>query len=95
MSAPILYRHEGDDAVLTRALDDIVLLFHRPSGQTHIVVSPVPELLAALRDGGPATAPDLLDRLSATYDLGPAADAIGQIEAHLAELAALGLVRRA
>lgn len=94
VTAHITYRHEGDDAVLACALDDIVLLFHRPSGQTHIVVSPVPEILAALRDGGPATAPDLLERLSQAYDLGPADEAIGPVETHLAELVALGLVRR-
>ncbi|MGK2912054.1 MAG: HPr-rel-A system PqqD family peptide chaperone, partial [Sphingobium sp.] len=32
------------------ALDDIVLIYHRPSGQTHRVASPVPESLAALGD---------------------------------------------
>lgn len=93
MTAPILYRHEGDGAILTSALDDIVLLFHRPSGQTHMVASPVPELLDALRKGGPATARELWERLSHDYDLGPADRASELIEAHLVELLALGLVR--
>ncbi|MEJ7934160.1 HPr-rel-A system PqqD family peptide chaperone [Sphingobium sp. AN558] len=92
MTAPIHYRHEGD-VILTRVLDDIVLLFHRPSGQTHIVVSPVPELLDALREGGPATAADLLERLSRDFDLGPIDETGERIEAHLVELLALGLIR--
>jgi len=75
------------------ALDGLAVLFHAPSGMTHIVAPPAPEILAMLR-AGPADAVELRRRLSARYDFsgGEAADAIA---ARLAELEAAGLVRRA
>ena len=74
------------------ALDDgLVLLFHRPSATTHVVASPVPELLAAL-DEGPAEVDTLLARLAAAHDLGDA-DPATLIE-RLDELAAAGLISR-
>lgn len=85
------YRAEPDAALVVRPLDDIVLLYHRPSGQTHMVVSPVPEILQALRMGGDAAA--VHDRLAHTHDLGPREEAIAAIAAHLADMAAIGLVR--
>lgn len=95
VTAHIRYSIDSESAILTCALDDVVLLYHAPSGQTHIVVPPVPQLLDALRESSPATASDLLERLSRNYDLGPADAALGEIKAHLVELAALGLVRPA
>jgi PqqD family protein of HPr-rel-A system len=75
------------------ALDGLTLLFHEPSGMTHIVASPAPEILDALREG-PADVAALLRRLGDRYafDGDDAADAVG---ARLAELEAAGLVRRA
>lgn len=89
------YRREEEGTIISRALDDLVLLYHRPSGQTHMVVSPVPEIMTALEDGGPASASQVLQRLSRLYDLGPADDALAQIEAHLVDMAGLGLIRSA
>lgn len=75
-----------------------MLLYHRASGQTHMMISPVPEILQALdEDGagdGAATAAQLHSRLERHYDLGLAAQAIVEIEAHLEGLTALGLVCR-
>lgn len=76
-------------------LDDLAILYHRPSGQTHMVISPVPEILAALEGGEPLTAADVHAQLAQLYDLGPGDEALREIEAHLAGLAALGLVRAA
>jgi PqqD family protein of HPr-rel-A system len=87
------FRAEPADALIVRSLDDITLIYHRPSGQTHMVMSPVPEILAALDEE--MTAADLLERLSRDYDLGDPAEALVAIETHLAELDALGLVRPA
>ncbi|MGC4250164.1 MAG: HPr-rel-A system PqqD family peptide chaperone [Sphingobium sp.] len=89
------YRREGEGSILSCVLDDMVLLYHRPSGQTHMVISPVPEILDALQDGDPASARDVLRRLSRLYDLGPANDALPEIAAHMANMAALGLIRPA
>lgn len=89
-----LYYAERADAMIVRALDDIVLIYHRPSGQTHMVASPVPEILAALGDTA-LGAGDVVAVLSAQFDMGDAAEAVAAIAAHLDEMAALGLVRRA
>ncbi len=87
---------EPASALVVRPLDDITLIYHRPSGQTHLTVSPVPEMLASLREAGaPLTPEQLVERLSARFDLGEAVEAEAAIAAHLDELAALGLVRRA
>ncbi|CCW19708.1 hypothetical protein EBBID32_40780 [Sphingobium indicum BiD32] len=95
MTATKLYRRDGADAVTACALDDIVLLFHPRSGQTHMVISPVPEILDQLADGAPASVRQVRDRLALTFDLGPPDDALAEIAAHLDALVALGLVRPA
>jgi PqqD family protein of HPr-rel-A system len=89
------YRHDGEDAVARCVLEDMALLYHRPSGQTHMVISPVPEILETLGEGAALTAEEVHERLSQRYDLGAREEALPQIEAHLAELIALGLVRAA
>lgn len=87
------YRAEPETALVVRPLDDILLFYHRPSGQTHMVVSPAPEILQALRAGGDGDAAAVYDRLAQTHDLGPREEAIAAIAAHLADMAAIGLVR--
>jgi PqqD family protein of HPr-rel-A system len=84
-----------DDAVRTCALDDMVLLYHVRSGQTHMVISPVPEILEAMAGGAAVSADTLHDVLAAHYDLGDRAAAVAEIAAHLDALDALGLVRAA
>jgi len=83
----------ADTAMRAVALDGLTLLFHEPSGMTHIVAPPAPEILDALRQG-PADAAELLRRLRNHYDFegDEAADAL---HARLDELEAAGLVRRA
>lgn len=72
-------------------LDLLTLIYHRASGITHVVASPVPEILEALAE--PLTLDALLGRLTADYDL---ADADREaLAARLAELEASGLVARA
>lgn len=87
------YIADPDDLVSTVALDGLSVLFHAPSGMTHIVAAPAPEILDMLR-AGPADAAELLRRLRAHYEFegDEAADAI---HARLGELEAAGLVRRA
>ncbi len=93
MTAEPYYRAEPGDALLVQPLDDIVLLYHRPSGQTHMVASPVPEILAALRALGDAPASAVHDILARDFDLGAPQEARAEIAAHLAEMATLGVVR--
>lgn len=42
------YRAPPADCLAIVPLDDLVAVFHRASGITHLVTSPVPELLEAL-----------------------------------------------
>lgn len=126
MIHPPLYTAIPATDLIVRPLADITLVYHRPSGQTHMVASPVPEILAALESlrehpipfsresgnpvspitDGTAQSPGLLlsqeniidaivHHLAARYNLGDPVDARAAIDAHLAEMAALGLVRRA
>lgn len=73
-------------------LDALTALYHRPSGTTHLLASPAPEILAALA-GEPLTLDALLERLAADYDLVDADRAA--LAARLEELAAAGLVAAA
>lgn len=72
-------------------LDALTVIYHRASGITHIVDSPVPELLEAL--GGDAlTLDETLAALAAAHDLvDPDA---GALAARLDELVAAGLVEQ-
>ncbi|WP_327751841.1 HPr-rel-A system PqqD family peptide chaperone [Sphingobium sp. SJ10-10] len=90
---PRRYCQDSPDAIASCVLEDMVLLYHRPSGQTHMVISPVPEILATLEEGAALTAGEVHVELTRLYDLGPAEEAVPQVEAHLAELTTLGLVR--
>lgn len=93
MTASPLYRAEPPEALLVQPLDELTLFYHRPSGQTHMVMSPVPEILEALREGA-ANAATLHARLSRNFDLGSAEEAMSIIAAHLDEMTRLGVVRR-
>jgi len=82
------YRAPATDALIATDLDTLTALFHRPSGITHLVASPVPEILAALAE--PMTRDQLLAALARDYDLtDPDPRALAQ---RLDELVASGLV---
>lgn len=72
-------------------LDAMVAVYHRPSGATHLLASPAPELLEALGDG-PADATELLARLAARFELADGDVAV--IAARADELVETGLARR-
>lgn len=72
-------------------LDDFTLIYHRPSGQTHMLTEPAPEILAVLAEG-PATPADILARLARDHGLESEGDAVAVIAERMAELAALGLI---
>ncbi|MBR0553961.1 HPr-rel-A system PqqD family peptide chaperone [Sphingomonadaceae bacterium LXI357] len=67
----------------------MVALYHRASGQTHVVASPVPEILEALHPD-PLTLDALLAQLSGRFDIGDAD--VRALEARVEELVAAGLV---
>ena len=49
-------------------LDNLTAIYDRASGQTHVVVEPVPQILSALSEGD-AGVSELLDRLGRTDTL--------------------------
>jgi PqqD family protein of HPr-rel-A system len=75
------------------ALEALTALYHRPSGMTHILAPPAPQILAALA-ASPADAGELLVRIASGFEV-EAEDPTAALEARLAELEAAGLVRRA
>jgi PqqD family protein of HPr-rel-A system len=84
-----MFRGPPADALIAAPLGELVALYHRPSGQTHVVAPPAPEILAALAEG-PLTLDALLARLARDYDLAdPDREALA---ARVAELVAVGMV---
>jgi PqqD family protein of HPr-rel-A system len=82
------YRAPPADGFVIVALDELVAIFHRASGITHLVTSPVPELLEAL--GGKWLT---LDALEAEFEL--VEGDRERLAATLDELAVAGLIERA
>lgn len=93
MPEPIVYRRDARDVVTAASLGDIVALYHHRSGQTHMVISPMPEILERMGIDEPLSAHDVFTRLGRDFDLPDVTEA--DIAAHLDALVALGLVRRA
>ena len=91
MSEP-RYIADPEEDVSSVELDGLSLLFHRPSGMTHFIAAPAPQILAALRLG-PADAAELMVRLRAWYDF-EMDDDVDALEARIGELEAAGLVTR-
>ena len=88
------YRAAPADALRIEPLGELTAIFDRRSIQTHLVVSPVPEILDAM--GADACTPArLAERLAATFDLEGAEEAQPILAERLSELAAMGLVERA
>ena len=88
-------RYIADPAELSRSvvLEDLTALHHAPSGMTHLLAPPAPQILDALADS-PGDAEELLARIAESFDL-QADDPLAAMEARLGELEAAGLVRRA
>jgi PqqD family protein of HPr-rel-A system len=88
----MLYRADPPAALITEPLDAFFAVFHRPSGITHLLASPAPEILDLLSREA-LSLNGLLERLSANYAL---VDADRQaLEERLTELVEAGLVQRA
>ena len=85
------YRAAPPDSLVIVPIDLLTAIYHRRSGQTHLMAAPAPEILAALGQEA-LDAEALLARLQADYDL-VNADAAA-LAARLEELVATGLVER-
>ncbi|WOE74234.1 HPr-rel-A system PqqD family peptide chaperone [Alterisphingorhabdus coralli] len=84
-----------------KTLDEMQVLYHRPSGQTHVLIEPVPQIIDAMLQGA-ETAEQVMTALNAQYDLQPEDDEpeaeneddLTRLTARLDEMVALGFVRR-
>ncbi len=73
--------------------DGVTVVYHRPSGLTHILAPPAPEVLAAMSEGDADTG-TLIARLERDHDLSGTDDLRGTLTARLVELETAGLVWR-
>lgn len=78
--------------LIVEPLDMFTAVFHRPSGVTHLLNEPAPQILEALAQDD-LTMDALLARLALKYDLG-AGDGTAMLRARLDELVAAGMVDR-
>ena len=84
------YRAAPADALRIETLGELTAIFDRRSMQTHLVIAPMPEILAAM--GGEACGADAIAaRLAGEFDLDGEADVVAIVADRLAELAAMGL----
>lgn len=88
------YRAAPAGALRIEPLGELTAIFDRRSMQTHLVVSPMPEILGAMCADA-CDAATLASRLAATFDLGDGSDVQSILAERLGELAAMGLVERA
>ncbi len=91
MPAETHYRAAGAGGLVRVELDALVAVYDRRSGQTHLLASPLPEMLEALGEGD-WTLAAFAAHIAANFDLAANGDVAASIAAHLAELTALGLV---
>ena len=85
-------RYIADPPELRKAveLEGLTAIFHIPSGMTHIVAPPSPQILDALASG-PAGTKELLARIGEQFEIEGGEEALN---ARLSELEAAGLVSR-
>jgi PqqD family protein of HPr-rel-A system len=82
-------RLRAEQATLSVPLDAFVAVLHRPSGATHLLTEPAPQILAALGDEA-LTLDALLARLATGFDLGSRAREA--LSARVTELVDTGLI---
>jgi PqqD family protein of HPr-rel-A system len=91
MPAETRYRAAAAGDLVRVELDALTAVYDRRSGQTHLLASPLPEMLEALAEGE-WTVDAFADHLAASFQVAGEGDAHALIAAHLDELATLGLV---
>lgn len=87
------YRAAPSDALRVEPLGELTAIFDRRSMQTHLVVPPMPEILAAMGSDA-CDAAALAERLAVAFDFDDGDDARAILTERLAELDAMGLVER-
>ena len=91
MRADVRYRAAVAHDLVRVELDELTAVFDRRSGQTHLLASPLPEMLEAL-GAEEWTLTAFAAQLASEYDMTGEGEAAARIDQRLAELVALGLV---
>ena len=86
------YAADPSESLRTVELEGLTLLYHRPSGLTHFLAPPAPQILEAIA-AGPATAAEIAQAIGERFEI-ESEDPAAAIAARLAELEAAGLVWR-
>ncbi len=90
--AASVYAADPPGEVRDVEMEGLTLLYHRPSGLTHFLAPPAPQILAALA-AGPASAAEIAGRMGELFEI-DSEDPAAATAARLAELEAAGLVWR-
>lgn len=85
------YRARAANELRWHTLDEFTLIFDRASGQTHLLGSPMPELLNCLTGDWEGLSV-ITARLEDRFDISGSDDALMAVQAHLAQLIMLGLI---
>lgn len=89
----VRYSGACPDDVRLVDLGVITACYHRPSGQTHLLMEPSPEIMAHLW-GRTLTLTEITAALAAEFDMAAEADFPDTLAARLEELTAIGLVTK-
>ncbi|WP_339706898.1 HPr-rel-A system PqqD family peptide chaperone [uncultured Sphingosinicella sp.] len=88
------YRAAARDAYVVRPVDDLTLVYHRPSGMTH-VVSPAVVAILDLLHGRTLGIGEVCEQLAQHHDLDGEGDDIARVvTARLNEMAAMDIIDR-
>lgn len=84
---PVYRAAPASDLAPPVRMDAFLIVYHRPSGQTHMLAEPAPEIIEVLAQG-PGDAATISARLASRFD----GIDVALIAARLDELAELGLI---
>jgi PqqD family protein of HPr-rel-A system len=87
------FKAANPEDIVLHMLDMMTLVFHRPSGLTHIVADPIPAILEVMQQEV-STPAQIAEALENNFDLEEGADVENVVLARLDEMNALGLVER-
>ncbi len=90
----MMWQGPPQDALVSVPLDVLTMIYDRRSAQTHVVASPVPEILGVFGETAMSEAA-ILAQLAATYDLEDMAGAAQVLRERLLALQSLGLIVQA
>lgn len=87
------FKIANSEDIILHMLDMMTLVFHRPSGLTHIVADPVPAILEVMQEGA-SSSDEIIKALESNFELEEGADVENVVLARLDEMHTLGLIER-